>query len=273
MVKSFFTRHQKHIQTYTRASIYSISRHGTLFVFLGGDESYFINSNLFIMTKKILLLTAIFWLAAVFFAFAQDDSEENEYLKPDYGMLTAEYQFSPLSPNPLSIENLRLRYFIDYNLALRAGLTLDYQNDSPTDSLSLNGFRTGLRAGLEFHFPGTKRLSPYWGFELQFLSQGYNAEETDDGDVTEVRGQQVDALGNFGERGYFSFGGTALLGFDLYLAKNFYMGAELGLSANSRSFKDTEVTFNGTSSIIQTGGNEFRLGINANNLIRIGYAF
>lgn len=225
------------------------------------------------MIKRFLLLAATLWLGTAFCAFAQEDTEEPEYLKPDYGMLTAEYQFSPLSQNPLSIENLRLRYFIDYNFALRAGVILDYQNDSPTDSISLNGFRTGIRAGLEFHFPGTKRLSPYWGFELQFLSQGYNAEETDDGDVTEVRGQQIDVEGDLGERGYFSFGGTALLGFDLYLAKNFYLGAELGLSANSRSFKDVEIITNGTSNVVQTGGSEFRLGINANNLIRIGYAF
>lgn len=225
------------------------------------------------MIKRILLLTAALWLGTLFCAFAQEESEEEEYLKPDYGMLTAEYQFSPLSETPLSIENLRLRYFIDYNLAIRAGLILNYQNDKPTDSLSINGFGIGLKAGLEFHFAGTKRLSPYWGFELQFLSQGYNAEETDGADTFELRGQQIDAGRNFGERGYFSYGGMALLGFDLYLAKNFYIGAELGLNATARSFKDVEAINNGTITTLQTGGSDFRLGINANNLIRIGYAF
>lgn len=226
------------------------------------------------MTKKILLLTAAaFWLSLFSIAYAQEEGEaEEDYLKPDYGMFSVEYQFSPFNFTPLSIENLRVRYFIDYNLALRAGLKLNYENESPTDSLSRNGFGVGIKAGLEFHFPGTRRLSPYWGFELQFESQGYNEEETDGGTVTEIRGVS-NLSNNAGERGFFQYGGMVVLGADLYLAKNFYMGAELGLSALARSFKTEEILENGVIVSSNEGGSDFRLGINANNLIRIGYAF
>ncbi|GAB4396403.1 MAG: hypothetical protein OHK0053_10410 [Microscillaceae bacterium] len=203
---------------------------------------------------------------------AQEEDAE-EYFKPDYGMFSAEYQFSPLNENPLSIENLRMRYFIDYDMPLRFGVILDFQNNKPADDISLNAVRAGVKAGLEFHFEGTKRLSPYWGFELMFASQGYTA--TDDALDIEITGAAIDPLGSpdLNQVGFLEYGATLLLGFDLYLAKNFYMGAELGLSGIGRSFKDVEQTDAGTTTVLFEGGNQFRLNINALNLIRVGYAF
>lgn len=204
---------------------------------------------------------------------AQEETEtsnsENEYLKPDYGMFTIEYNMG-LGDNPISLENVRARYFIDYNLALRAGLVLDYRNESPDENTDINSTRAGIKAGLEFHLDGTKRLSPYFGFEGRFISQGYNEKFTNPGTgaTSELRGGL-----SSGEVAFTEYGGSLLAGADFYVAKNLYLGLELGLDIIGQSDSDVEQDASGTVTKLSDGGSRFRIGFNALNFFRIGYAF
>jgi hypothetical protein len=262
--------------------------------FLSVEQSISFNFSLqtknqnFMKKNTFQLLTLIALL--LFFStslFAQDDSTSTEEVwKAEWPQVTVEYQFAPWSPTPLAIENLRMRYFLDYYLALRAGLildmTMDKKSTDPVGSatLSKNAFKIGAKAGLEFHFEGTKRLAPYWGFELMFAMRSVT-EKTDDGAGTTLtqKGAWSDVAGigigiDQANRGYTQFGAMPLLGADFYLAPRLYVGAELGLMYQTTIFK--EVTFEATgltTTTLQKSDSQHSIKIDANRLIRLGYVF
>ena len=221
--------------------------------------------------KKILMTVA---LAATALVSAQAQSE----LKPLAGQVTTDFTLfangifntttspvGPVSNLGLNTAVLKGRYFLMDNLALRA--TLGLNNASTTDKNSdpvseavkkSNTFTLGL--GLEHHFGGTDRLSPYIGAELAIGSVS-GSETTTTKDAPR-----------------FLFGGTLLLGADYYVAPHVYLGVEAGLDLKTTSLGK------GSTTIVQNNGNttvneskatssasEFATGVKAG--FKIGFVF
>ena len=228
--------------------------------------------------KKILMTVA---LAATALVSAQAQSE----LKPLAGQVTTDFTlfangiFNTTNSPVGSVSNLGLntaalkgRYFLMDNLALRATLGLD--NASTTDKNSdplnevvkkSNTFTLGL--GIEQHFGGTDRLSPYIGAELAIGSVSGSEKTVTKTTTTTTKNAPR-----------FLFGGTLLLGADYYVAPHVYLGVEAGLDLKTTSLGK------GSTTIVQNNGNntvneskatssssEFATGVKAG--FKIGFVF
>ncbi|MEX2379353.1 MAG: hypothetical protein WD530_01310 [Vicingaceae bacterium] len=236
------------------------------------------------MKKKVLLIAAI---AAGFFTTNELNAQENESnagdFKPTGGEKNIEVNFAPLGSNPISINNLRFRYFMSSDMAVRVGFSVSSSSEKtpeevidpsdPTETIELEDksstFGISINPGIEKHFEGTDRLSPYVGAVLNFSM--LNTKEID---------QDVDGTGDTYESettgGSTTFGLNLVLGADWYFSKHFYMGTEVGFGFSSTNIKDDEITNPaGPDTDTQTNinGSSFNLGPNFNSSIRLGFLF
>ena len=116
--------------------------------------------------KRVFLLTAL--------AVGSIGISNAQY-KPAAGERTLEVNFAPLGGTPVSIGGIKYRSFSSETTAFRVGVFLGFSNttkvtqdeNSQTQMLELkekNGSTTiSLQPGIEKHFAGTERLSPYIG--------------------------------------------------------------------------------------------------------------
>lgn len=141
-------------------------------------------------------------------------------------------------------------------------LTTDYGSYTVTtgvnpqaDEVSKN-FSFTLRPGYEMHYPGTDRLSPYWGGELVFTKSSFTLEtdniregnysvtynsDTGTVDVTVAAPWTVHTITSKG--GSTTFGINLIAGFDFYFTKNLSLGAELNFGWYSTSYSDVETEY------------------------------
>jgi len=240
---------------------------------------------------------------------------------------TFEVNFAPLGGNPISINGIKFRKFTDDYTALRlevfAGLNSSKSvsmqegamvfNEGTDDEISnpltysrTSAFDLSIRPGIEKHFDGTNRLSPYVGgavnigFSSSSATEEYwSAPNTDQGDPEDfVEWEQKTKDGSI------SFGLNALAGMDFYFADNIYLGAEFGFGLNFMSMSPTKYTSSddiawATSSFgfedtnwgggeieqedgeiesvtvrnDEKNGSQFNLGPNVNGAIRLGFIF
>lgn len=227
---------------------------------------------------KICLAVAL--MLAVTFVQAQD--EEVSEFKPKGGDHNLELRLAPLSGTPISIPGIRYRNFQDSKSAFRLNVFLGYdrnstitqEEDGDRDLEELrdinSNFDLTIRPGYEIHFGGTDRLSPYFGGELDLgfgRSREVNERQDGDGDVLQATTRN----------GYFRIGLNAVAGFDYYIAKNLYLGTELGYgfgfnlpSATRIEDDDSDIDDVETS----TGNTRtFNLAPTVVGQIRIGYIF
>lgn len=228
-----------------------------------------------------------------------------------------------LSTGPFAMPGLRIRVGLNNKWALRANVQLDFGHNKINENLDdiyENNYsktvKTGTRIGkdnytqftfapgFEYHFGNWERLSIYVGGEaiLGFrVSQGsfeedsremlfhsdYFDEELKLVNTTETKTSLKTK--NLDQTGKMFFGVNALAGFDFYVYKGLYLGAELGLGyTHSKVLKGSEkgkretitttpdgVTVN-TENIDEVfddkiaGGN---LGFRCNPMIRLGWRF
>ncbi|MFY0599217.1 MAG: hypothetical protein JXR03_06065 [Cyclobacteriaceae bacterium] len=206
-----------------------------------------------------------------------------EELKVSPDERTLEVQFTPFGSNPININGIRFRKFKDETSAFRLNVFLGLDSDSnikqqkddENNRLELNtsssAFSVNIRPGFERHLPGTDRLSPYFGGELDLAIQTSSEEEefqntTNDKFETTLRNQN----------GFFRFGINAIAGMDFYVAKKLYLGTEFGFGFSynkllSVQLESDEQGF--TEPDHQKRGGSFNLGPNVNAQIRLGYAF
>ena len=224
------------------------------------------------MKKAFLALLGFAALSVT--AQAQDTASENR--KATAGNIALEANLNLFNGNNMSLSNslnqIKGRYFLSDDMALRMGVHIGYSNQED-ESLGnprlteRKSFDFSLNPGIEKHFGGTERLSPYVGAELSLQYHGASARITDnDGDVTEYEGMWE----NGNNRGYIGLGLNGLAGFDYYLAKNFFVGYELGLGLNFRSEREGEVIANGNV-VALPGGSRTNLGPYVLNGIRVGF--
>ena len=180
------------------------------------------------------------------------------------GEKNLEVNFSPLSENPVAIDGIRFRMFNSESSAIRVGFSISGQKDvsvySPQfvdygggsngsdvtipDLLETNrSFGFSIRPGYEKHFAGTDRLSPYVGAELAFsmerstLTREFHDGNTAESDAAPEQRQVWDMTVTTGSS---TLGLNALAGFDFYFTDNLYLGAEISLGLNRKSYRDRE---------------------------------
>ncbi len=230
---------------------------------------------------KKLVIAMFIVLCAVTFVNAQD-------FKPSSG-LTMEVNFRPANTvSPISINELRGRLFLNDRMAIRLGLLINMNNTTSstqygvgTNNLVVAEFKNknfdfGFTPGIEIHVGDMERLSPYFGAEigLRFNSRSGSITNYQGtvGDNYEISG--CDLNNNLGST---IIGFNFLTGFDFYVSKHLYMGAEVGLGFASTSWKDTEVTtkLGGVTTTTKDplGNSNTFLGVVFNPAIRLGWAF
>ena len=170
-------------------------------------------------------------------------------------------------------------------------------------------FDFSIRPGIEKHFHGTNRLSPYVGGALNIgYSTSSDTEEywgPDDFTASAANPNNYVEWEQKTKDGSISFGLNALAGMDFYFADNLYLGAEFGFGFNftsmnptkysssddnawavsSLGFQDTNFG-NGTIDTDSNGaitdvsvrddeknGSSFNVGPNVNGALRLGFIF
>lgn len=225
------------------------------------------------MKKSVLLMLALFLgISAV-----------NAQYKPEENTWSTELNYSPGGAENGKFEipeyGAKVRYHMNENLVLRVrlgfGISRDVQttyfkdlNDKEQKNYNTdftNSF--SLMPGIEYHFDRFERVSPYIGGELGFITGNTgNKSDNSQNDDYEVEKTPV-----------FGFGMRFVTGFDVYLCKGLYLGAELGLGyqygsagrmTSEVSDGDSVETADGNSS---TSSHYF--GFKVNPALRIGWNF
>lgn len=229
---------------------------------------------------KNVLLSIIASTAIVFSSYAQDDM--SSAMKQESGNRQLEVQLAPFGGNPISIGGIRYRAFLSDQSAYRATIFIGYSSSTTPDPQqntqgntvdledSESSFIISLRPGYEIHFDGTDKLSPYVGAELDFAMQTSSSE-----DQNLVNDATISTTTK-GTNGFTRFGLNLVAGADYYIAKNLYMGTELGFGFAMTSNSDIEIEsdapgFQAPDPVAQ--GSSFDLGPNVLGQIRLGYTF
>lgn len=224
------------------------------------------------MKKRVLLIAAI---AAGVFTTSNLNAQE---FKPAGGEKNIEVNFAPFGGSPININNLRFRYFSSSDMAIRVGVSV---SSSSTTNISLGGtnndielenknssFGFSINPGIEKHFEGTDRLSPYVGAEINFASSSTTqTQEQINGAGDAVAGESEVKDGST------TLGLNLLVGADWYFSKHIYMGTEVGFGFATTSNADTENTPVTGPSVSTPNGSSFNLGPNFNSRIRLGFLF
>ncbi len=239
--------------------------------------------------KKLLIVLMGLLLGTS--AWAQKQSEGN---------ITAEYLldlsnlglFTPGSGQPYSLFNsaVRARYFLHDDLAVRVHLGVN--GASQTENYAENADGTGGKGsrvaktnqvtfglGVEKHFEGNDRLSPFVGFEFLLQSRsasekwdkydgiGYNANYT-----RTITGQATVNGNTYNKTS--SFGAGLYAGFDYYFLENIYVGTEFNLGFTSGKTADVtdEVNVSGTpNKTVTPGGKISGFNTSAVGYLRLGF--
>ena len=250
--------------------------------------------------KTFLLALAASAMAA-FSSYAQTiptDSAAATALKPKAKSIATELNVNPfngtISLNN-SINQLKFRYFTAANLAVRLGFNGQRESSSIENSnpYGTNSYRNeedrssttfGLNLGVEKHFSGTRRLSPYVGADLTFEKRSTEHEITQGQTITTITGAWREATYysngysyTYNQRGYSRYGLNVLTGFDFYMAQNLFFGYEMHFGFNQTSYDDIDVKQSGSNSTPTNNGNyknsNFSFGPKLMNGVRIGYVF
>ncbi|WP_300598755.1 hypothetical protein [Niabella sp.] len=229
--------------------------------------------------KKILL--SIFSLAVVAGVNAQSE------IKPNQGDVTTEFGLSGgvLNSNFELNEQgnlLRFRYFAKETLAFRLGFGLSSVRNTknlydPSDDAHKGTFKTSqtdflVNLGVEKHFEGTDRLSPYVGGDL-LLSVANKKTEFNDATIGGTA-YAKDNSGSVKGPGSVGFGVRAVAGADYYIAKRVFLGAEAGFGFLSTKKGKTTTNINDAPTVTQkSAGSGFELAPNVITGVRIGFVF
>lgn len=247
------------------------------------QKQYFCGTKINIMNFKKLTLTFVGAVALASSVSAQEaETTSNSGNKFAAGDNNLEFTFaSPFaSANPFGLENNTVKYrkFVSSSVAYRLSASLTYssestvtqQEDSDADLELLkdkeSAFGLMLAPGYEMHFAGSEKLSPYVGGQVII---GYNSssDRTEDQDADDKLYYTKTKNGSMS----FGFGGVA--GFDYYIAKSLYVGAELNynlvmtndLATKTKSdladFEEPDPSKNGGStSFAPAAVSSFRIG-------------
>lgn len=221
------------------------------------------------MKKYLLMAVAALLIGST--ANAQD------VFKQQGGEQNIEFLFAPLGGSPIGINGIKYRKFTSATTAFRATVFLGFTSetdimladdaDQTELKMNMSEFNISIAPGIERHFPGTDRLSPYYGAEA--LIGFSNMRQKDEVLVGE------DVEENTTKDGSLTLGANAICGVDYYFHDNIYIGAELGFGLQFTTDFDTvsESTIEGSDTIETPNGNSFGIGPNVVGQIRAGFLF
>ena len=204
--------------------------------------------------KKLLMFSTMLCIGAM--AFGQKQQTDSK---------TLEVNFTPLGGSPVSINGIKFRKFTDDYNAIRLEVFLGMNSDksvsmqegengnvdNPNElTYSKNsGFDLSIRPGIEKHFDGTSRLSPYVGAALNIDYSSSSSTEEYWGPNKQAALIDVNPDNDFNDYavwdqtvkdGSFGFGLAGLAGMDFYFADNIYLGVEFGFGLNFTSMGATK---------------------------------
>lgn len=184
--------------------------------------------------KNKLILTVL-TCCATFLSHAQDAS--NAY-KPTAGNTTFEVGVNLYGGTFLQGGQVRLRRFTSEQMAYRYGASANYDYNKESVNASSSNLTLSFAPGVEKHFAGTEKLSPYLGFAVPLTWSRRHYEN----DVVEVKnggsaGQYIE------EKSYFSVGLNGLAGVDYYFTQKFYIGFEAGIGLSYFKYADAEIDY------------------------------
>ncbi|WP_062543014.1 hypothetical protein [Rufibacter tibetensis] len=213
------------------------------------------------------LFAATCCLSLGFVAAAQD-------IKPAAGDVTAEVQLNLTEGSTVGLgaSQLRGRYFLSPTTAVRTSFSLQVQNDDFNDDYNRTSTRIEFAPGIEKHFAGTERLSPYVGGEIRF-SKLFASEENPNADIEGAWSNNGNNF-NITNRNYFGLGLGVVAGADYYFAKHVYLGVEFGLGFQYITEGDVEVNpSNGSSRTFDGEAGSFYFGPSVTSGLRLGFVF
>jgi hypothetical protein len=251
--------------------------------------------KLTITTMKKFFLSVAVLLAAATASIAQDG------MKAVSGSKTLEVQASSpfAAGRPFAIDNIRARYFLSDNMAVRIQFGIFANNESTVESVDdptstatppaqiiltdkERLFNINIKPGIEKHFEGTDRISPYVGAEIDFAIQTTSSVDEEIGNGAEpntistqtTKGQNGR---NGGEDGYTRIGLNFVAGADFYIFKNLYLGTEFGWGLQRQNLSNivTELEgFDGATAPpeVERGGTT-TVGTNFVGAFRLGWVF
>ncbi len=183
--------------------------------------------------KKTILIIALALVGT--FAFAQ---------KPTAGSRTAEVSITGAGLNSLdyALDEFRFRYFISDDMAVRCRFNLG--SSSSTYNVEVagattykakreinEGFSLSFSPGIEKHFAGTDKLSPYAAAQIGIMMGGGGTDKTTDGTpngatgITGAQGTNVATTNG----SIMAFGLGLAIGADYYFTDAVYIGGEFGI--------------------------------------------
>ena len=198
------------------------------------------------------------------------------------GSKNLEVLFAPLGGSPIGIGGIKYRSFSSETSAFRVTVFVGLQSDKGIDQVfdnadalidltNKNGqFNISVRPGIEKHFTGTDKLSPYVGGELLL---GFSSEKQTDDLYDEDEDKVYESTQKDGS---LTFGLNAVAGVDYYFAQNIYLGAEFGFGFAFDKMSDTKfdnTQKNGPPSASVPNGSSISVGPNAVGQIRLGWLF
>jgi len=195
------------------------------------------------MKLKITILLS----ATLFFSAMSYAQEEQKTFKQKEGDQTFEVNFDPGSIFGSNsggqfdyLGGIRYRTFTTDSNAFRIGVNLSYNKNTQIIQQENQGgnndlvelkekdsrFGISLLGGKEFHFSGTKRLSPFVGYQ-GLVGYSRTVKNTDvQPDLTD-NDTYTNTWKNANGTDGFSIGAGVFAGFDYYFVKNLYLGVEL----------------------------------------------
>jgi outer membrane protein W len=234
--------------------------------------------------RKIFLITAVvLFIGSIHAQF-----------KPTGGTFGMEVQFRPFGNNVIESGNISpfltnngvknlfgvsARYFCIDQLELRADLLFGF-NSNKTKSTNTpagqepqitreSGTLFGLNLGVNYHFKGTERISPYVGAVVGFglLNTSKNISHLNFIADDFSKAKQGGVYTNF----------AFATGFNWYIVNGLYLGAEVGLGLEfAKELKSTTTTkIGGTENKVTVDPSKSAFGLNfyANPAIRLGWKF
>lgn len=222
--------------------------------------------------KKILFLLTSGLLFSATVANAQYKAEANTW--------SVEMNYSPDKGQfEIGEYGARVRYHLSDNLALRLNLGISTNNKISTTYVTdsddkeqennkkyfINRF--ALMPGIEYHFNKFERVSPYIGGELGFYA-GNEGTKQDNSENDNY---------NISKTPLFGFGINFVSGFDVYVCKGLYLGAELGLGYDYNSLGRENIEESNGDKVETSEGNSSEsqhvFGFSVKPSIRIGWNF
>lgn len=214
---------------------------------------------------KKLILSAF----AVLFTLSIANAQE---LKAQRGSVTADFGLfqKGILDSSVELNNgfLKGRYFLKDDLALRGAFRLNNSTETDTHIKDLTTKRSqsefNLAVGLEKHFAGTNRLSPYVGFDLGIGSRSSKTSRNH----TDSSKNSVDKAAPV-----FGINGNLLFGADYYVAQHLYLGVEAGLNLSNYSEGKSSHTSGGDTTYSEKKGSNFKLDTDLFAGFKLGFVF